>query len=112
MTLSRRRPRKHLDLVVPEREEGQWVGIGTPEGFGGPHPMLFLSHRGEPEPGKSRLHIDINATDRDRSAELECLLKLGARRVDVGQTGEEPRQVLAHPEGNELCLLKARINPL
>lgn len=76
-----------LDFVVLEREEGQWVEIGTPEGFGGPHPTLFFSRRDEPEPGKSRLHIDVNPTDRDQDAELERLLALGARRADVGQTG-------------------------
>ncbi|MFD4874876.1 VOC family protein [Streptomyces sp. NPDC058420] len=60
----------------------------------------------------SQLHIDINATDRYQDAEVERLLKLSARRADVGQTGEESWQVLADPEGNEFCLLKDRINPL
>ncbi|MFJ9378650.1 VOC family protein [Streptomyces sp. NPDC101455] len=101
-----------LDFVVLEREEGEWVEIGTPEGSGGPHPTLFFSRRDEPEPGKSRLHIDVNPTDRDQDAELERLLALGARRADVGQTGEEQWHVLADPEGNEFCLLKSRINPL
>ncbi|MEV4510758.1 VOC family protein [Dactylosporangium sp. NPDC049525] len=32
-------------------------------------------------------------------------LGLGARPVDVGQTGAEPFTVLADPEGNEFCLL-------
>ena len=44
----------------------------------------------KPEPGKSRLHIDVNATHRDQDAELERLLKLGARPADIGRTGEEP----------------------
>lgn len=55
---------------------------------------------------------DVNATDRDQDAELERLLKLGARTADVGQTGHEQWHVLADPEGNEFCLLKARLNPL
>jgi hypothetical protein len=29
-----------------------------------------------------------------------------------GFGGEEPWHVLADPEGNEFCLLKARLNPL
>jgi hypothetical protein len=61
---------------------------------------------------KSRLHIDVNATDRDQDAELERLLKLGARPADIGQTGEEQWHVLADPEGNEFCLLKTRLAPL
>jgi hypothetical protein len=31
------------------------------------------------------------------------VLGLGATRVEVGQTGEEP---LADPEGNEFCILR------
>jgi len=36
------------------------------------------------------------------------LLSLGARRADVGQTGDEGFTVLADPEGNEFCLLHRR----
>uniref|UniRef100_A0AAU2JYE7 VOC family protein n=1 Tax=Streptomyces sp. NBC_00049 TaxID=2903617 RepID=A0AAU2JYE7_9ACTN len=100
-----------LGYVVVGREEG-CVEIGTEEGFGGPQPTIFFSVRDEPEPGKSRLHIDVNPTDRDQEAELERLLKLGARRADIGQSGDEQWHVLADPEGNEFCLLKARIKPL
>ncbi|GHC57984.1 hypothetical protein GCM10010507_38410 [Streptomyces cinnamoneus] len=45
-------------------------------------------------------------------AELERLLALGARPVDIGQTGTENWHVLADPEGNEFCLLRARLQPL
>jgi hypothetical protein len=33
------------------------------------------------------------------------VIALGARQVDVGQTGAEPFVVLADPEGNEFCIL-------
>jgi hypothetical protein len=33
---------------------------------------------------------------------------MGARRVDVGQTGNEGFEVLADPEGNEFCVLHRR----
>jgi catechol 2,3-dioxygenase-like lactoylglutathione lyase family enzyme len=101
-----------LDFVVLDRLEDGSMEIGPREGFGGPQPTLFLSRRDEPEPGKSRLHIDVNATDRDQDAELERLLGLGARRADIGQTGEESWHVLADPEGNEFCLLRTRLKPL
>jgi hypothetical protein len=101
-----------LDFVVLDREDDGSVEIGPREGFGGPQPTIFLSRRDEPERGKSRLHIDVNATDRDQDAELERLLKLGACRADIGQTGEEQWHVLTDPEGNEFCLLKGRLNPL
>ncbi|MFC8366914.1 MULTISPECIES: VOC family protein [unclassified Streptomyces] len=101
-----------LDFVVLDRGDDGSVEIGPREGSGGPQPTIFLSRRDEPEKGKSRLHIDVNATDRDQEAELERLPKLGARPADIGQTGEEQRHVLADLEGNESCLLKARLNPL
>ncbi|MFD1149416.1 VOC family protein [Saccharothrix hoggarensis] len=101
-----------LGFVVLDRYDDGSVEIGTPEGFGGPQPTIFFSRRDEPEKGKSRLHIDLNPTDRDQDAELERLLELGARRADIGQTGEESWHVLTDPEGNEFCLLKARLNPL
>ncbi len=100
-----------LDYVVLDREDGA-VEIGPREGFGGPQPTIILSPRDEPEPGKSRLHIDVNPTDRDQDAELERLLALGARPADIGQTGKEQWHVLADPEGNAFCLLKARLDPL
>ncbi|MGW0890944.1 VOC family protein [Saccharopolyspora sp. NPDC002578] len=101
-----------LDFVVLDREDGEMVEIGPREGFGGAQPTIILSRRDAPEPGKTRLHIDVNATDRDHEAELERLLSLGARPADIGQTGEEPWHVLADPEGNEFCLLRARIPQL
>jgi hypothetical protein len=44
--------------------------------------------------------------------ELERLIARGARRVDVGQTGEESRDVLADPEGNEFCLVRPKASPI
>ena len=100
-----------LDFVVLDGEE-DYIEIGPRAGFGGPQPTIILSRTDEPEKAKSRLHIDVNATDRDQDAELERLLRLGARPADIGQTGEENWHVLADPEGNEFCLLKARLDPL
>jgi len=54
---------------------------------------------------KNRLHLDFRPDDRD--AEVDRLLALGARRVDIGQ-GEQPWVVLADPEGNEFCVLGTR----
>lgn len=54
-------------------------------------------------------------SDRNRGregAELERRRKLGARPADVGQTGEEGWQVLNDPEGNVVCLLRARLEPV
>ena len=101
-----------LGFIELDREEEVCIELGPREGFGGPQPTIILSRRHEPEPGKSRLHIDVNATDRDQGDELERLLKLGARPAGIGQTGEESWHVLADPEGNEFCLLKSRLAAL
>ena len=99
-----------LDFVVLEREDGA-VEIGHRDGFGGPQPTIILSPSDDPTPARSRLHIDVNATDRDQDAELARLLQLGARPAQVGQTGRESWHVLADPEGNPFCLLSARLAP-
>ena len=101
-----------LDYRVLGREEDGSVEIGPEAGFGGPAPTLIFGPVAEPTPGKARLHIDLNATDRDQDEELERLLGLGATRADVGQGGDEGWHVLADPEGNVFCLLKRRLDPL
>jgi hypothetical protein len=55
---------------------------------------------------KNRLHIDVNHIDRSQEQEVERLVALGARRVDVGQ-GDVSWVVLADPEGNEFCVLRS-----
>ncbi|MFJ6622082.1 VOC family protein [Kitasatospora sp. NPDC091335] len=101
-----------LGYVELGREGDGSIEIGPPgTGFGGPQPTLVFGPTSDPRPAKLRLHIDVNATDRNQDAELERLLALGARPVDIGQSGAENWRVLADPEGNEFCLLHARIRP-
>jgi hypothetical protein len=100
-----------LDYRELSREDGA-IEIGPEAGFGGAAPTLVFGPVDDPTPGKLRLHIDVNPTDRDQDAELERLLALGATPADVGQTGDEPWHVLADPEGNEFCLLRRRLDPL
>jgi hypothetical protein len=100
-----------LDFIVLDRDRGA-IEIGLREGFGGAQPTIVFIPNEELKTGNPRLHIDVNATDRDQEAELDRLLKLGARPADIGQTGEESWHVLADPEGNEFCLLKRRLDPL
>ena len=98
-----------LGYVELDRVDGS-IEIGPPEaGFGGPQPTIVFDRTDEPKSGKLRLHIDVNATDRDQEAELDRLLAAGARRADIGQTGNESWHVLADPEGNEFCLLRQRM---
>ncbi len=53
---------------------------------------------------KNRIHFDF--TPDDQRAEVDRLIGLGARHVDIGQ-GEQTWVVLADPEGNEFCVLAA-----
>jgi catechol-2,3-dioxygenase len=64
----------------------------------------FRSVPDGPRPAKNRLHLDLKPLNRSQAAELDRLLALGARRVDVGQRPDSSWYVLADPEGNEFCL--------
>jgi len=58
---------------------------------------------------KNRLHIDLAPhTSQDRDAEIARLERLGAQRVDVGQSADVSWTVLTDPEGNEFCVLSSR----
>jgi hypothetical protein len=61
---------------------------------------------------KNRVHLDLNpgpdASLSERQAEIEHLVALGARPVDVGQRGDETWTVLADPEGNEFCVVRSK----
>ena len=72
-----------------------------------PGPTIVFVEVPEPKTVKNRVHIDVNPRDREQAAEVERILALGARRVDVGQ-GDVPWVVLADPEDNEFCVLRTR----
>jgi predicted enzyme related to lactoylglutathione lyase len=81
-------------------------GYGLSIGLdGGPFEIDFRSVPDGPKTVKNRLHLDIKPVSRDQAAELDRLLALGARQVDVGQ-GSRSWYVLADPEGNEFCLCR------
>jgi predicted enzyme related to lactoylglutathione lyase len=77
--------------------------VGSPE-EGIAADILFLLVP-EGKVSKNRLHFDLRPTDQD--AEVQRLIDLGAKRVDVGQTSASTWVVLADPEGNEFCVLRA-----
>ncbi|HKT04058.1 MAG TPA: VOC family protein [Rugosimonospora sp.] len=70
------------------------------------YPGLVFVPVPEAKTVKNRLHIDLNPDDQD--AEVERLIDMGARRVDVGQGEKATWVVLGDPEGNEFCVLRAR----
>ena len=75
-----------------------WLDFG-PEG----RDLLFLNVP-EAKTVKNRLHLDLRPGD--QQAEVERALSLGATHVDIGQ-GQQTWVVLADPEGNEFCILRA-----
>ena len=94
----------HEAVVIPTWAEE--AAAGTP--FERVGPGLVFVPVPEPKAGKNRLHLDLApSADSDHAAEVQRLLDLGARRVDVGQ-GDAPWAVLADPEGNEFCVLTPR----
>jgi catechol 2,3-dioxygenase-like lactoylglutathione lyase family enzyme len=90
-----------LGLVEVERDDGI-VSLGPSDGAG---PGVDVIHVPEGKAVKNRLHLDLRAKRTSTEQELERLLALGARRVDVGQPPDASWTVLADPEGNEFCLL-------
>ena len=88
-------------LSVRERE----VVIGPDDTA--PIGMCFMPVE-DPKAGKNRLHLDLTTSADDRDAEIARILALGARSVDIGQTGAESWVVLADPEGNEFCVVRPK----
>jgi phospholipase/lecithinase/hemolysin len=67
-------------------------------------PLLFLRVP-EAKAGKNRLHLDLRPAD--QAAEVSRLESLGARRTSVGQAPDVTWTVMADPDGNEFCVLRA-----
>ena len=101
-----------LGYQVTDRSDGpaEWYQKLTGPVGSGPTVLVIRAPDG-PKTTKNRLHLDLNATDRDQDAEVERIIALGATRVDIGQ-GDVDWVVLADPEGNELCVLRSRVEPL
>jgi hypothetical protein len=86
-------------------DQDQETAIRAP--YGGPK-ITWGGPPVKPKTGKNRLHFDLAPpAGGDQQAEIERLISLGARRVDIGQ-GEVSWAVLADPDGNEFCVLTPR----
>ncbi len=97
-----------LGWVVLEADEGI-VSIGSADGS---WPTIDVCPVPEAKTVKNRLHFDLRADHTDQSAELQRLLDLGAKPVDVGQPADVDWIVLADPEGNEFCLLARTVQEI
>jgi len=100
-----------LGYEVTDRSDGPedfYVELTGPPGSG---PRIVVARSPDEKAAKSPIHIDVNATDRDRDAEVERILALGATHADIGQGDDVPWVVLADPAGNEFCVLRSRVDP-
>jgi hypothetical protein len=70
---------------------------------GGSSPDIVFLQVPEGKSVKNRSHLDLRPDDQD--AEVERLISLGARRIDIGQ-GDVTWVVMADPEANEFCVLR------
>ncbi len=93
-----------LGYDVVERDEG---GVSIDGAHG---PAIDVLPVPDAKPVKNRLHLDLRAAGTGTAEELARLQGLGARRVDVGQSADVSRTVLADLEGNELCLLASSVD--
>jgi predicted enzyme related to lactoylglutathione lyase len=93
-----------LDWRIVSRDDDGAVQIGPKD-----QPDVRVSFELVPgvKTGKNRLHLDLSPSD--QATELSRLLGLGATHADIGQ-GNVPWIVLADPEGNEFCLLRAPVH--
>jgi catechol 2,3-dioxygenase-like lactoylglutathione lyase family enzyme len=75
-------------------------------------PTILFQRTDDPKLGKNRWHLDLcPVTPSERDAEVERLLRLGARHIDIGQDPTSRWVVLADPEGNELCVMSTVLPP-
>ena len=88
-------------------DEPEEVVLEPPAGSAedGVAPDLLFLKVPESKAVKNRLHIDLRPDD--QAAEVNRLEGLGARRIGVGQGRDVSWVVLADPEGNEFCVLRA-----
>jgi hypothetical protein len=63
--------------------------------------------------GRPWLHLHLTSSSLDdQQRTVETALRLGGRRIDVGQAPEDIHVVLADPGGNELCVIEPGNNYL
>ena len=90
-------------------EEADIVSLAPESGAA---PSIDVARVPERKTLKNRLHLDLRADGSTQPQEVERLIGLGARRVDVGQGPDASWVVLADPEGNEFCVLSRSVQDL
>jgi hypothetical protein len=88
-------------------DDAEEVVLEPPEGSpeDGVAPDVLFVRVDDDKVVKNRIHLDLRPADRDQ--EVARLEGLGARRVSIGQGDDVTWVVLADPDGNEFCVLRA-----
>lgn len=90
---------------VRRDQSDRWSSLRSPQGTG---PYLELLHTPGVKTVKNRIHPDVAPFPGDgHQAAVKRLREAGAVPVDIGQR-DVRWEVLADPEGNELCVLSPR----
>ena len=78
---------------------------GSPEDGIVPDILFLRVPADEAKAVKNRVHMDLRPED--QAAEEARIVALGGRRTSIGQDESASWIVMADPEGNEFCLLRA-----
>lgn len=93
--------RSALGYEVREPAAEDWVVLQDPAGRG---PNLSFQARDTPAPARGWLHLDLYAADPE--AEIERLVRQGARRHPWRYPPGADYVVLVDPDGNRFCVVR------
>jgi predicted enzyme related to lactoylglutathione lyase len=88
-----------------EKEHVLEPAEGSPEDGIVPDILFLRVPADEAKTLKNRLHMDLRPED--QAAEVARIESLGGKKVDIGQDESASWVVMADPEGNEFCVLRA-----
>ena len=92
---------KALHYVPRNPTKGGWVVLRDPEGRS---PNISLNQVTEKRRGRNRLHLDLYTDDKE--AEVNRLLKIGAKRHRQRYDPDDDFRVLEDPDGNLFCVVQ------
>lgn len=90
-----------LQYVPRNPAKGGWVVLRDPDGKG---PNISLNHAPIECRRRNRLHLDMYT--KNREAEVERLLKIGATRHKQKYRATDDFRVLEDPDGNLFCVVQ------
>ncbi len=90
-----------LHYLPREPAHGGWVVLRDPEER---NPNISLNQIPAQRRGRNRLHLDLYTDDRE--AEVNRLIKIGAKRHRQRYKPEDDFRVLEDPDGNLFCVVQ------